>query len=139
MGTRKLYEMLEPLMLEQQIKMGKDFVIGFDTDIFRESAEENLFSVLLKVDIQRQSDEFIFAEIIMKATYRISTLDKIPDNLFEALLSVTFSTTRGILFSKLSATYLQSVILPLIDPGLLFQNFKEKHKESEKKISGQGN
>lgn len=64
--------------------------------------------------------------------YHIENLDKLatpggenrliihPD-LTNALASVTYSTTRGMLYTRLLGTALQKFILPIIHPGSLFR------------------
>ena len=41
-----------------------------------------------------------------------------------ALASITYSTTRGILFARLKGTALENFILPVIDPNKLFNTNK---------------
>lgn len=99
--------------------------------------EEKLCKADITVRIQSNSQEsqpegshcyFHFAFI-----YRIENLEElaipaknnrlnINPSLANALASVTYSTTRGLLIVKLQGTPLQNFILPVIDPGKLVQN-----------------
>lgn len=47
---------------------------------------------------------------------------KINQSLATALSSVTFSTSRGILLTRLQGTALQNFILPIINPNKLLEN-----------------
>jgi hypothetical protein len=44
---------------------------------------------------------------------------KVPQQFLWTLRSVSYSTTRGMMFMKLSGTYLNKFFLPIIDPRLL--------------------
>lgn len=49
--------------------------------------------------------------------------------LANAIASITYSTTRGILFTRLKGTSLEGFILPVIDPNSLLEIDKKKGKQ----------
>jgi len=51
---------------------------------------------------------------------------KISDNLGTTLISIAYSTARGIVLERTQGTFLNGTILPVIDPKELLKNAKER-------------
>jgi hypothetical protein len=77
----------------------------------------------------KTSFDFIFENL---QSYKVGkSSNNLPTNLLVAFRSISYSTTRGILYSKFSDTYLNRFFLPLIDPKQFMPKESTK-KESEK-------
>jgi len=95
---------------------------------------EKLIRVDLTIDIKTSSNGFNAKEVLgnfhLIFIYRIENLEElaIPDkndtivlhsSLGNALSSITYSTSRGILISRVQGTALQNFMLPIINPNKL--------------------
>lgn len=110
-----------------------DFNVDFNTGV---NIEENLvrsdFQINVSTVSQANSVEakgsyhFVFIFFIEDMPEHIViTPEQIVEwnpNLANAIASITYSTTRGILMSRFQGTVMESFILPVIDPNLLLQN-----------------
>ena len=93
--------------------------------------EQNITQIILNVKIFTKEKHIYLCEITTVFDYNIKGLDNffnkkenkfdIPEPIMITLIATCYSTTRGLLYSKLAGTFLPSFILPLIDPrqGLL--------------------
>lgn len=90
--------------------------------------ENNIFQnqVVTKYLTFVEQEQIILGEFIIAIDYIIKDLEKykdkddkiiLPSALGGSLISISISTTRGILFEKLANTFLSNVIMPLIDPS----------------------
>lgn len=106
-----------------------DFEMSFNLDDLMAKTE-------FRLDITSQSKEsveqeangkfhfvFIFKVGNLKDLAVPDEKDKIvlDQGLANALASVSYSTTRGILFSRLNGTALENFVLPIIDPNSLLK------------------
>lgn len=90
--------------------------------------EKNLYQQTLTVKIFTKEKHTYLCEIVAVFDYLISNMQKfyvkeqnhydLPKDIVVTLIATSYSTTRGLLSSKLSGTYLQSFTLPLVDPRL---------------------
>ncbi|MBN2891239.1 MAG: hypothetical protein JXL97_05185 [Bacteroidales bacterium] len=111
-----------------------DFNLGFNLDDLLVKADFELnVKTSSKVEIEKEA-QGIFHFVYI---YQVENLLElaIPDknkeielngNLGNALASITYSTSRGILFARLRGTGLENFILPVIDPNSLL-----KYNETE--------
>lgn len=91
------------------------------------------FIVSIKTDSKTGNQEEASGNFHLIFIYRIENLDKLNvaeknkrlnlnPALAYALSSVTYSTSRGILLTRLQGTALQNFVLPIINPGKLLHN-----------------
>lgn len=88
-----------------------------------------------------ETDEFIMNSII-SFVYHVKNLSdsiktdgktkSIENKILELFLSISISTTRGIIFEKTRGSILQAEIIPIVNPQHLLTNF-QKSMESNKK------
>lgn len=101
------------LQIETSVKINIDahkqiISITIGVIIFTNQNKENKLCSLLAA--------FIFHTVgINKFEFNNEKI-KIPDGFLVSLVSVSYSTLRGIFFEKCANTYLSNIILPLIDP-----------------------
>jgi hypothetical protein len=102
-----------------------DFDLGFNLEDKLIKADFKL-SVVSKSDatnVEEATGEFQFAFIFnVENLNELAILDKkkhitIDGKLGNAIASITYSTTRGILFTRLKGTSLEGFLLPIIDPN----------------------
>ena len=128
-------------IIKDQIDTPEDFLIdnigGYKLDNSLQLAfnlKEKLIKVDMKIDILTISNGLNTKEVAgnfhLIFIYRIENIEElaIPDKnnlivihptLGNALSSVTYSTSRGILISRVQGTALQNFILPIINPNKL--------------------
>ena len=113
---------------------GHEFVMGFEMGF-------NLADKLVKADFQLEITTKSEGENMEEAKgsfhfvfiFHIDNLEElaIPDKngrielnggLGNALASITYSTTRGILFTRLKGTSLENFVLPVLDPNKLLDS-----------------
>lgn len=91
------------------------------------------FTVSVKTDSKGENEKEARGNFHLIFIYRIENLEELatPDknnrlninpNLANALSSVTYSTSRGILLARLQGTALQNFVLPIINPNKLLHN-----------------
>lgn len=91
------------------------------------------FSVSIKTDSRDENETEASGNFYLIFIYRIENLEElitteknkrlnINPGLANALSSVTYSTSRGILLTRLQGTALQNFVLPIINPNKLLQN-----------------
>lgn len=101
--------------------------LGFNLDDKLAKAD---FTVSVKTDSNGENESEATGNFHLIFIYRIENLDElaIPEKnkrlnlnpgLANALSSVTYSTSRGILLTRLQGTALQNFILPVINPNSL--------------------
>jgi hypothetical protein len=114
-------------------------VEGFVFDVDFEMAfnlEDSLAKTDFKLEITTKSKEAVEQEargsFHFVYVYKVANLKElaVPDQsndlvldqgLGNALASITYSTSRGILFSRLNGTAMEKFVLPVIDPDNLLQ------------------
>lgn len=104
--------------------------LGFNLDDKFAKAE---FTVSVKTDSKGENEIESSGYFHLIFIYRIENLEQlaVPEKnkriklnpvLANALLSVTYSTSRGILLMRLQGTELQNFVLPIINPNKLLRN-----------------
>ncbi len=113
----------------QKYDFDLDFNLAFNLDdlLVKADFELNILTISEEKVQKEAKGRFHFIYI-----YKVENLQElaIPDknkeielngNLGNALASITYSTSRGILFARLRGTGLENFILPVIDPNLLLK------------------
>ena len=104
--------------------------LGFNLDDKLAKAD---FTVSVKTDSKGENETEATGNFHLIFIYRIENLEElaIPEKnkrlnlnpgLGNALSSVTYSTSRGILLTRLQGTALQNFVLPIINPNKLLHN-----------------
>lgn len=129
----------EPIDIKSDFKRN-DFKLDFKAD-FKADLKNNTIGIKLGVNIQLKSKPPVpIAFIEVEYIYKISGLNKIqedesergmaiPSEFLATLISLSYSTTRGVLLAKGMGTIIEKVILPIIDPHKLLP------KQMLKKVS----
>lgn|SRR5690606_11286211 len=95
------------------------------------------FTVSIKTNSKEQNESEASGNFHLIFIYRIENLEELAmleknkrlnlnPRLANALSSVTYSTSRGILLTRLQGTALQNFILPIINPNNLLNNKLKK-------------
>ena len=106
--------------------------LGFNLDDKLAKAD---FTVSVKTDSKGENETEATGNFHLIFIYRIENLEELatPEKnkrlnlhpgLANALSSVTYSTSRGILLTRLQGTALQNFVLPIINPNNLLHNKK---------------
>ncbi len=106
--------------------------LGFNLD---EKLVKADFTIEIKTESKGQTTKEASGNFHLVFIYHVENLNGLakPDgkNLIEmhhglanALSSITYSTSRGILLTRLQGTALQNFVLPIINPNKLLQNNK---------------
>jgi hypothetical protein len=133
-------------MIKGQIETPEDFDISkvvrhkLDNSLqFSFNLDDKLakvdFTVSLKTDSKGENDTEATGDFHLIFIYRIENLEELAEPetnnrlklnpaLANALSSITYSTSRGILLIRLQGTALQNFVLPVINPNKLVQNNK---------------
>ena len=85
------------------------------------------FDIILTVYIQKKVKNIV-CELITRVSFIVNNLhdvipeedknaSKLPDHFMQTLLSISLSTTRGILFSKTEGSVLNRFYLPILNPA----------------------
>ena len=96
------------------------------------------FDVIVNIFFD-DNDRKIICELISRITFDIKNLHdfvsiknqkapQLPESLMQTLLSISLSTTRGILFSKTEGSVLSGVNMPVLNPS----NFQQVKRETKK-------
>lgn len=113
-------------------QLDNSFQLGFNLDDKLAKAD---FTVSLKTDSKGENESEATGNFHLIFIYRIENLEQLttPEKnkrlnlnpgLANALSSVTYSTSRGILLTRLQGTALQNFVLPIIDPNKLLKSNK---------------
>jgi hypothetical protein len=120
-----------PFDFDSEKAKGHDFSMNFDLGF---NLEDKLVKSDFKLEITTKSEgenvEESKGEFHLVYVFHVENLEElaIPDKnyrielnggLGNALASITYSTTRGILFARLKGTALENFVLPVIDPNKL--------------------
>ena len=106
--------------------------LGFNLDDKLAKAD---FTVSVKTDSKGENESEASGNFHLIFIYRIENLEELATSeknkrlslnpgLGNALSSVTYSTSRGILLTRLQGTALQNFVLPIINPNNLLHNKK---------------
>lgn len=111
----------------------KNIQLGFSLD-FAFNTELGVCRVLMNIgyNFNPEGNSNKLLEIELLSEFIIRDFEKvidiqsdvlgIPHQLLIMFTSITYSTARGIIFSKTQGSYLNKFILPVIDPDILVQN-----------------
>lgn len=111
-------------------QLDKSFQLAFNLDNKLAKAD---FTIHIKSDSKGDNENEAIGNFHLIFIYRIENLEELAvleknnsltlnPALANALSSVTYSTARGILITKLQGTALQNFILPIINPSNLMRN-----------------
>lgn len=111
-------------------QLDKSLQLGFNLDDKLAKAD---FTISVKTDSKGENESEATGNFHLIFIYRIENLEElaIPEKnkrlnlnpgLANALSSVTYSTSRGILLTRLQGTALQNFVLPIINPNKLLHN-----------------
>lgn len=104
--------------------------LGFNLDDKMAKAD---FTISVKTDSKGENESEATGNFHLIFIYRIENLEELAKTeknkrlnlnpgLANALSSVTYSTSRGILLTRLQGTALQNFVLPIINPNNLLHN-----------------
>jgi len=104
-----------------------DFDLGFNLEdkLIKADFKLNVVSKSDAASFEEAAGEFMFAFIFnVENLNELALVNKkkhitLDGKLGNAIASITYSTTRGILFTRLKGTSLEGFILPVIDPDEL--------------------
>lgn len=103
--------------------------LGIGHDI-QNNLEEGKIKIVLSIQLENGKDNFAtfeittFFQILNKENYLIEFENDIlfHPQLITTILSISYSTSRGIILEKLKNTFWKDLILPIISPTKLLQN-----------------
>lgn len=102
--------------------------------------EQNIFQTQLTVvnNYMLNNRNIKLIELVLVCDFEIKNLSSfikinnkkfiLPDDLLKTLIDLTYSTARGIIFSKTQGSFLNQFILPVIDPKALIQSMMNQNK-----------
>lgn len=109
---------------------------------FLVNSKNDKFACVLKIDylyeINGKNESFLNSKIFFEFIDLSLNKEKIlnedfPENFFETIFSLSYSTARGILISKTSNTLFSNVYLPVVDPKKELKNIAKINNPSNKK------
>lgn len=106
-----------------KVKMSSNsiFILTIGEIIFHKEKSKTDPIEICKIKIEI---EFKFENLSKIITF-LNGKAQIPQELLQKMLNTSFSTTRGILFTKLSGTVFEKIYLPPIDPISFNQSTKK--------------
>jgi hypothetical protein len=128
---------------------GCEFNVEFSTEInFEQTGLKSNLSIFIKTESAGQNKKESTAEFVFAFIFEIDNLEsqitttnggdfEIDFLLSNAIASISYSTARGILMTRLQGTALRNFILPVIDPNNLINLTPSKPKSkllSKKKL-----
>jgi hypothetical protein len=113
-------------------KLDNSLQLGFN---LKDKLAKADFTINLTTDSLGENEQEATGNFHLIFIYRIENLEelaipeknqrlKLNPGLANALSSVTYSTSRGILITRLQGTALQNFVLPVINPNKLLHNHK---------------
>lgn len=127
------FQLINIEILESEIKtpketLAKNIIFSFDIAIEqRFNIEQELIFVICDITIFPQDNpEQKLGKYCSSCAFKVNNLSKyiseskeinFSENFIFTINSVALSTTRGLMFSLFKGTFLQSAILPLLDPS----------------------
>lgn len=118
---------------ESKIQINKEnqenINFGIGNDI-QNNLEEGKIRITLFIQLEKNKDNFAtfeittFFQILNKEKYLINFEEELlfHPQLITTLVSISYSTARGIVLEKLKNTFWKDLILPIISPIKLLQN-----------------
>lgn len=115
--------------------VGEELIIAV-AQATKHSLQKNIFKISISVILK--CSEKIVLDYLYEFTYEVENMKEFlstdqerpvfTGQLIGTLLSISYSTMRGILYSKLADTQLRSVILPVINPNDLLKSKIPQYK-----------
>jgi len=109
--------------------VGEELIIAV-AQATKHSLQKNIFKISISVILK--CSEKIVLDYLYEFTYEVENMKEFlstdkerpvfTGQLIGTLLSISYSTMRGILYSKLADTQLRSIILPVINPNDLLKS-----------------
>lgn len=123
----KAIELLDSSISAPDKPFSGNRLFQFDISVeHRISLEKRLIKVICSVTVHDESKETRFGNIRTSCTYEIQDLPKyynkkekrfdLPEQIITSLNTISISTTRGVMFSFFSGTFLHNAVLPVINP-----------------------
>ncbi len=123
----KNIELLDFALKQPDLPLSEETKYKFNINIeqkFNES--EHLVAVTTTINIIREADQQMQGVISANCIYQVENLNQyanektktiqLPAQFNTTLISISLSTTRGIMFSQFRGTFLHNAILPIINP-----------------------
>ncbi|MEL7588746.1 MAG: hypothetical protein AAGU19_18690 [Prolixibacteraceae bacterium] len=123
----KNIELLDFALKQPDLPLSEETKYKFNINIeqkFNES--EDLVAVTTTINIIREADQQMQGVISANCIYQVENLNQyanektktiqLPAQFNTTLISISLSTTRGIMFSQFRGTFLHNAILPIINP-----------------------
>ncbi|HKJ68551.1 MAG TPA: hypothetical protein VKA68_11385 [bacterium] len=113
---------------EQSVRRNAKVIFNI-TPSLRIKSKDKLIKLGMGVKIMyRKKDPILLVELETETVFLVHNIDElkvdeehidIPEPFLTTLLSLTYSTIRGILIERLKETKLEKFVLPVIDPSTL--------------------
>ncbi|MCF8273101.1 MAG: hypothetical protein K9I95_04640 [Flavobacteriaceae bacterium] len=118
--------------------------LRFDlTSSYESLVKDDIFNSILTITFKREDENDIieYVKLQVEFVYYVSPLKEIThevnkdgkvltafnnNNILGTLLGISYSTLRGVFFEKTSNTIFKKIVLPIVDPTVLFRNKQEK-------------
>jgi hypothetical protein len=116
----------EVTIKQPEINLGRNPNLNFDIHLDHAVMQENqLFIAGTTITTYAQNKEHVLAVYKANCVFRIENMGQfksaeqnsisLPEDLMKVINSISISTTRGLMFGAFAGTYLQKVVLPVID------------------------
>lgn len=99
----------------------RNIIIGINANLF---TKENNPTELLGI---KTSHEFLI-ENFKESIKTENGFCQLPDEFMVSILSISYSTVRGMLFESVTEPSYKQILLPLINPKEIYENLKIKKK-----------
>ena len=126
-------ELLEIKLINPQIPLKQERIYNFNINIEqRISKEEKLVVVITSIEAVHEEDKQCHASIKTSCVFSLENMQdfveagsgqiNLPQQFVVTLNSIAISTTRGVMFSNFSGTFMHSVFLPIVNPSSFVTN-----------------
>ena len=125
----KNIELLDFALKQPDLPLSEETKYKFNINIEQKFNEpEDLVSFTTTINIIREADQQMQGVISTNCIYHVENLNQyanektktktiqLPAQFNTTLISISLSTTRGIMFSQFRGTFLHNAILPIINP-----------------------
>ena len=133
----KGFEILDVIIVYPENSLPQNSKFKFTVNIeHKTNLEKKLVFVITTITIIYEENSSKLGSIKTSCIFNIDNIKEFtsvkeeklinfPDSFINSLNSISISTTRGVMYSKFSGTFLQSAILPLINLHHLEKNRKK--------------
>ncbi len=113
---------------ETKINNDKPIFVVISTNMQINSKEGKIAYLITISLFNNDKKEIEFCKLVLVYLFKVFNLNKLvveknkvklPDNFVRILTNISYATTRGILYEKLSRTFLENSILPPINPDTI--------------------